>query len=85
MNRKLIVALYDVKAKLYSPPTLADSSAAACRMFQDLALDNKTLVGAHTEDFQLYHVGFYDLESGHIEPCSDLLFDGKSFAKFAKD
>ena len=82
MKAKLIVALYDIKANLYSPPSLADTPDAARRMFVDLAHDSKTLVGMHPEDFELMHVGDYDMLTGDVLPAEHrLLFVGKSLLK----
>lgn len=61
MARGILVSLYDGKADTWSPPTCADSKAAAIRQLELLVNDKQqTLVSTHPEDFSLYMVGEFE-------------------------
>lgn len=60
MAKGILVILYDAKADTFSPPSCADSSAAAIRQLEMLVNDKQpTLVSTHPEDFTLFKVGEY--------------------------
>lgn len=55
---------------------------AAVRSFMDLANDRETLVGQHTDDFDLYFVGTINDETGKIIATDPfLLIKGADLAK----
>lgn len=61
MAKGILVSLYDGKAETWSPPSCADSKAAAIRQFEMLVNDRQqTLVSMHPEDFTLFMVGEFD-------------------------
>ena len=58
MASGILVSLYDGKAETFSPPSCADSKAAAIRQMEMLVNDQQpTLVSTHPEDFTLFMVG----------------------------
>lgn len=58
MAKGILVSLYDGKAETWSPPSCADSKAAAIRQMEMLVNDRQqTLVSMHPEDFTLFMVG----------------------------
>lgn len=61
MAKGILVSLYDGKAETWSPPSCADSKAAAIRQMEMLVNDKQpTLVSTHPEDFTLFMVGVFD-------------------------
>lgn len=57
----IIVTLFDSKAETYSPPTVAESNAAAIRQLGILVNDRQqTLVATHPEDFTLFRIASFD-------------------------
>lgn len=61
MAKGILVSLYDGKAETWSPPSCADSKAAAIRQFEMLVNDRQqTLVSMHPEDFTIFAVGEFD-------------------------
>lgn len=70
MNVQLF-AIYDRKASIYMAPFVARSTIDATRQivasFRDPQMRD-TPVGQHPEDFDLFHVGSFDDETGRITP-----------------
>lgn len=63
------ISIYDKVARTFSPPVVADSREAALRDFGRLLRDDKTLVGQHPADYELYIVGWWLPGAGHIDEC----------------
>lgn len=62
-------SLYDSKAQFFSAPFFQHHAGQAIRSVADLAADLNTTVGRHPADFQLYQVGTFDDQTGHLESC----------------
>lgn len=61
MAKGILVSLFDAKAETWSPPSCADSKAAAIRQMEILVNDKQpTLVSTHPEDFTLFMLGEFD-------------------------
>ena len=61
MAKGILVSLFDSKAETWSPPTCADSKAAAIRQMEMLVNDRQpTLVSSHPEDFTIFMIGEFD-------------------------
>lgn len=65
-----LYSILDLKAKAYSPPFTERTSGLAIRGFTALANDQNTTICKYPTDFQLYHIGTYDEETG-ITTCAD--------------
>lgn len=67
---KVIVALFDSKAELFMQPMFVPSVGVAYRSIQDEAGrgGDGNVLASHGSDFELYHLGAYDEESGVISP-----------------
>lgn len=61
---KKAFSIHDTKSGIYNSPFYAHTIGEAERMFKELTLDEKTQVSKHPEDFDLFHVGEYDDNSG---------------------
>lgn len=68
--RNELFSVHDSKADVWSNELYSfPNASSAVREFCDALRDPKTALGRHPEDFDLYRVGYYDLETGEIEPC----------------
>jgi len=57
-------AIWDNKAKNFTSPFFMRSRGEAIRAFTSTVNDGSSQIGKFPEDFQLFHVGFYDDNSG---------------------
>lgn len=60
-------SIFDTKAEHFNVPFFMPNQAMAQRAFNDLAVDPKTLVGKHPEDYMLYEVGEFDDITGECK------------------
>jgi len=61
-------SIRDAAVGTYHPPFFNRTHGEAERNFAQLAKDDKTQVGQHPEDFDLYYLGDYDDNSGKMAP-----------------
>lgn len=66
---KLLISIKDSKADSWTTPVCADTKASAMRDFSTLVNDDRTLIGKHPADFDLFIVGSFDLLTGHVDGC----------------
>lgn len=59
-------AVYDSKAKAYSPPVSFTATGLAIRWFTDVVNDPKSSVSRYPEDFSLFEVGMFDDNTGEL-------------------
>lgn len=59
-------AIYDTRAKVYTPKFLSENAETAKRQFQ-IAVNGEGLMGHYPEDHTLFLVGKYDYEQGTSE------------------
>lgn len=67
MARHYLIVLRDIVANVYGAPMTTPTLGAAIRSFGDAcsAADGKTSdVSKHPEDYELYHVGYWDDSDG---------------------
>lgn len=67
-----VMAVRDCKMEAYNAPFTVATVGAAIRSFTDAVndKDNKGDIAKHAKDFDLFHLGTYDDETGKIE-CFD--------------
>jgi len=63
-----IFTIRDNKAEFFHPPFFQRTYGEAERNFRQLAHDGKSTISQNPEDFDLYHVGEYDDQTGKIDP-----------------
>lgn len=64
---KLIVfSIRDNKASAFGTPFFQQTRGVALRSFLDLARDSKSTIAQHPDDYSLFEVGSFDLESGKL-------------------
>jgi hypothetical protein len=68
MNELKMYSVYDTKSELFSSPHFLQSDGVAVRSFSTACDDPKTQLAMYPEDFSLYCVGTFNIESGNISP-----------------
>ena len=64
--QKLLYSVRDSKAQIFNSPFEAHTHGEAERSFQSAVLDPQTSINKYPEDFDLYHLGTIDTETGKI-------------------
>lgn len=64
--KQKVFSVFDDKAKAYMLPFFQPEKGMAVRMFSDAVNDPQSLFGKHPEDFTLFFVGEFDLETGEV-------------------
>lgn len=69
----MILNIYSMRDKLtgYSQPTFELYDAVAMRNFEHAVMAAQGLFKTHPEDFDLYHLGVFDTETGIISGGAD--------------
>lgn len=62
-----LVAVHDRKANSFSGVTPVPSLEVGERMYSDLLCNGGDVIGRHPEDFELYHLGFFDPDTGKVD------------------
>ena len=69
MNAQNVYTVKDIKSGLFAQPHFLPSDGVAIRSFAAACEDSNTELNKYPSDFSLYHIGTYDIEKGHIQPC----------------
>ncbi len=62
-----VYAIYDSASGLFMAPSIDLSDGAAIRSFRQALSKVDTIMGFKPDDFILYCIGHYDIETGKIE------------------
>lgn len=65
--RLVVVAIIDSAVAAYMRPFFVPSTAVAVRSFRDEVSNPESPMHKHPEDYILFHVGFFDEDSGKFE------------------
>ena len=63
-----VYAIYDSAAHVFTAPTIDISDASAVRSFQQAIANSGSVMNFKPDDFSLYQVGSFDVETGELEP-----------------
>lgn len=63
-----VYAIYDSAAHVFTAPTIDISDASAVRSFQQAISNSGSVMNFKPDDFSLYQVGTFDVETGELEP-----------------
>ncbi|UOF79018.1 DNA binding protein vP5 [Microviridae sp.] len=66
--RLFAIAVFDVAVDAFNRPFFSPSIGAAVRSFQDEVNRSESEMRKHPKDYDLYHVGVFDDQSGRFEP-----------------
>ncbi|MDO5343061.1 MAG: hypothetical protein Q4F69_11505 [Bacteroidia bacterium] len=73
-----VYSFYDLKNKLFAPPFTEFSKVDACRRFDAIRHDERSVVSRYPSDFEFYKLCEINLSTGAITECKELL-DVESF------
>lgn len=67
---KVVIAMYDTVAEIFTPPMFVPSVGVAYRDLQDVAArgGEGNVLAAHGGDFQVFQLGTYDEQTGVFSP-----------------
>lgn len=63
-----LFSVFDTKTQSWAPPFQARTHAAAARSFALVLVDEKNEMSRSAADYSLLHVGYWDDDSGVVEP-----------------
>lgn len=63
-----VYAIYDSAAHVFTAPTIDISDASAVRNFQQAISNSGSVMNFKPDDFSLYQIGTFDVETGDLEP-----------------
>lgn len=66
MIKMQIFTVKDIKSETYTNPFVSPAVGSAVRGFQDELKNPDSAIGAHPDDYVLYHLGEYDTRTGII-------------------
>ncbi|QXP08259.1 MAG: nonstructural protein [Arizlama microvirus] len=66
MNNANAYSILDVKSKIYNNPHFLINDAVAIRQFGIIVNDKESIISKYPEDFRLYRVGTFDMNTGKI-------------------
>lgn len=72
--------VFDQVARTYLNPFYFHNDGEAKRMFGNWLKNPELPMAAHPEDYTLYHIGYYDTDTGRFEPTDphNLILKGSS-------
>lgn len=71
-----IYAFFDKKMNTFNNYLfLAPNDATAIRTMYDYYMDGGSLISKHPDDFSLYALGYFNNETGVIDPANDFVVD----------
>ncbi len=62
-----VYAIYDSAAGVFTAPTIDISDASAVRSFQHALANSGSIMNFKPDDFSLYQVGTFDVETGYVD------------------
>ncbi len=65
-----IYSIFDEAAGIFTAPTIDISDVSAMRNFKMMCADAGSIMNFKPSDFSLYAVGYFDVETGIIEPLT---------------
>lgn len=76
----LAFAIFDEKSATYGNPFFTNAVGVASRNLQEAVHNRETMISRYPEDFALYHLGYFDNESGHMDASQpELVVRASSF------
>lgn len=63
-----VYSIFDSAAGVFTAPTIDISDASAVRAFQQAIANSASIMNFKPDDFSLYQVGTFDVETGKLDP-----------------
>ena len=75
-----VYCIFDAASSTFTAPTIDISDESALRAFQHAIANPESIMNFKPDDFSLYQVGNFDVETGRLEPMvpPSRLFVGQS-------
>ncbi len=71
--QKEMYAIRDIKSNIFTAPFVAGTGDEARRIFGDMCyFGGDNLIARHPEDYQLYHLGYYNISTGIVSAIESL-------------
>jgi len=70
MHKVNAYCILDTKAQIYNTPYFLINDLVATRQFSVVVNDKESMVSKYPEDYRLYKVGSFDMQTGKIESLS---------------
>lgn len=67
--RLSVYSVLDAVAGVYCKPFSSQNDGIARRDFDNASRDPQSVLHQNPADFGLYHIGYFDEDSGLLEPC----------------
>lgn len=67
-----VITVFDRKTSSFQNPMTYKHVGDAIRDFDTVKKDDKTKIGQHPEDFELYKIGEFNEDNGEITPIKPL-------------
>lgn len=64
-------SVFDVRANVFQPPVARPNDAVAMRDFEQSVKDANGVMAKFPEDFSLFCVGYWNDETGAMQPLAD--------------
>lgn len=62
-----VYSIYDAAARVFTAPTIDISDGSAMRAFQQAIANSGSVMNFKPDDFSLYQVGTFDVETGRLD------------------
>ena len=72
MKGKMMCAVKDRALDAFMQPFFVDSIGVAVRSFSDEVNRAESPMNSHPEDYDLYHVGFFDEDTGNVSSSGEV-------------
>lgn len=65
-----VYSIFDSAASVFTAPTIDISDASAIRAFQQALANSGSVMNFKPDDFSLYQIGSFDVETGVLDPIT---------------
>ena len=65
-----VYSIFDSASEVFTAPTIDISDASAVRSFQQAIANSGSIMNFKPDDFSLYQIGNFDVETGFLEPLT---------------
>lgn len=67
-----LFAIKDMKSQTFFRPTVSPTIADALRNFEIVSNEGESMISRFPNDFRLFHVGDFDVETGRLKALDNL-------------
>lgn len=75
----MLISIFDRAVNAFQPIANVRAHGEALRVFRDLIANPQSQQHAHADDYDLWHMGYFDDTNGRLEPIDPVkIADGKT-------